>query len=177
MAVTTTLNTSYGSQVVVGGGGFFLNNEMNDFSLKPGVRSASGGVGGVANSIEPGKRMLSSMSPTIVLKDGKLFMVLGSPGGTTIPTSVFQTIVDIIDFKMTAADAVNEPKFHHEWLPDMISMERNFPPKSIAALKAMGYSLNDGSSLGRVELIKVRDDSYLDIIADNRTSSDSAEGY
>jgi gamma-glutamyltranspeptidase/glutathione hydrolase len=176
VAVTTTLNTPYGSQVVVGGAGFFLNNEMNDFSLKPGERSASGGVGGVANSIEPGKRMLSSMTPTIVLKDGKLFMVVGSPGGTTIPTSVFQTIVNVIDFNMTSADAVSKPKFHHEWMPDFIAMERSFPQESIAALKAMGYLIREGYSLGEVELIKVREDGNLDVIADNRSSS-GAEGY
>jgi gamma-glutamyltranspeptidase/glutathione hydrolase len=176
VAVTTTLNTPYGSQVVVGGAGFFLNNEMNDFALKPGQRSASGGVGGAANSIEPGKRMLSSMTPTIVLKDGKLFMVVGSPGGTTIPTSVFQTIVDVVDFKMTAADAVNKPKFHHEWMPDVISMESNFPAETIKELKAMGYTISE-SSLGRVELIRVREDGNLDIVADNRASSDCAEGY
>jgi gamma-glutamyltranspeptidase/glutathione hydrolase len=178
VSVTTTLNTSYGSQVVVGGAGFLLNNEMNDFSIKAGARTAAaGGVGGIANSIEPGKRMLSSMTPTIILKDGRLFMVVGSPGGTTIPTSVFQTIVDIVDFKMTAADAVNKPKFHHEWLPDVIEMEDSaFPPEAITELKKMGYVIQ-GASLGRVELIKVREDGNLDIVADSRASADSAEGY
>jgi gamma-glutamyltranspeptidase/glutathione hydrolase len=103
-------------------------------------------------------------------------MVVGSPGGTTIPTSVFQTIVDVVDFKMTAADAVNKPKFHNEWMPDVISMESNFPAETIKELKAMGYTISE-SSLGRVELIRVREDGNLDIVADNRASSDCAEGY
>lgn len=177
VAVTTTLNLPFGSQVVVGGAGFFLNNEMNDFALKPGVRSAAGGVGGVANAIKPGKRMLSSMTPTIVLKDGKPFLVVGSPGGTTIPTSVFQTIVNIVDFNMTAEGAVNKPRFHHEWMPDVIAMEdASFPPETVTTLKKMGYVI-EGGLWGLVELIEVREDGNLDIVADHREGMDCAEGY
>jgi len=176
VAVTTTLNLPYGSQVVVGDAGFFLNNEMNDFSLKPGAHNASGGVGGVANSIEPGKRMLSSMTPTIVLKDSALFMVLGSPGGTTIPTSVFQTIVDVIDFGMSATDAVNKPKFHHEWLPDVVEMESGFSENTIDTLKKEGYKMQP-AWLGRMDVLLKRKDGSWEIVADPRGGIDCAEGY
>jgi len=176
VSVTTTLNMPYGSQVLVGKAGFFLNNEMNDFSLKPGTHNASGGVGGTHNSIEPGKRMLSSMTPTLILKDNKLFMVLGSPGGTTIPTSVFQMIVNIIDFKMTPIDAINRPRFHHEWLPDQVYLERSFPEQTIATLKKMGYKLTPGY-LGDVELIEIEKNGQLHIEADYRGGTDDAEGY
>ncbi|GAB1346727.1 gamma-glutamyltransferase [Cloacibacterium normanense] len=126
VAVTTTLNGLYGSKVVVKGGGYFLNNEMDDFSVKPGVPNMFGAVGGEANKIEPNKRMLSSMTPTIVLKNGKPYIVVGTPGGTTIPTSVYQSIVNVIDFKMTPSSAVNSAKFHHQWLPEMVFVEKNF---------------------------------------------------
>ena len=126
VAVTTTLNNSYGSKTVVGGAGFFLNDEMDDFSIKPGVPNMYGAIGGGANAIEPGKRMLSSMTPTIVIKNGKPFLVVGTPGGTTIPTSVFQTLVNIIDFNLSVDDAVNRPKFHHQWLPDYVEVEKDF---------------------------------------------------
>ncbi len=123
---TTTLNGLYGSKVVVKGGGYFLNNEMDDFSVKPGVPNMFGAVGGEANKIEPNKRMLSSMTPTIVLKNGKPYIVVGTPGGTTIPTSVYQSIVNVIDFKMTPSSAVNSAKFHHQWLPEVVFVEKNF---------------------------------------------------
>src|SRR5205809_3031514 len=115
VAVTTTLNNSYGSKTVVAGAGFIMNDEMDDFSIKPGVPNMYGAIGGEANAIAAGKRMLSSMTPTLVLKNNKPFMVVGTPGGTTITTSVFQSIVNIVDFDMSAADAVNKPKFHHKW--------------------------------------------------------------
>ena len=127
VSVTTTLNNSYGSKTIVGGAGFFLNDEMDDFSAKPGVPNIYGAVGGEANAIAPGKRMLSSTTPTIVLKNGQPFLVVGTPGGTTIPTSVFQTLVNIIEFNMTTTDAVNQPKFHHQWLPDEVYVEKNLP--------------------------------------------------
>jgi len=178
VSVTTTLNMQYGSQVVVGKAGFLLNNEMNDFSLKPGTHNASGGMGGTHNSIEPGKRMLSSMTPTIVFKNNKVVVVVGSPGGTTIPTSVFQTIVDIIDFKMTAADAITKPKFHHEWLPDVVEIEDGFSAETLAGLQKAGYSISTvHGSIGRVELIKVNEYGQLDIVADTRGRSDTSEGY
>ena len=135
VAVTTTLNNGYGSKTVVGGAGFLLNDEMDDFSIKPGVPNMYGAIGGDANAIAPNKRMLSSMTPTLVLKNNKPFMVVGTPGGTTIPTSVFQTIVNIIDFNMNADDAVNKPKFHHQWLPDEVRSKKDFLLKQKHNLK------------------------------------------
>ncbi|MGZ3852940.1 MAG: gamma-glutamyltransferase [Flavisolibacter sp.] len=176
VAVTTTLNNSYGSKTVVGGAGFFLNDEMDDFSAKPGVPNIYGAVGGEANAIAPGKRMLSSMTPTIVLQNGKPYLVIGTPGGTTIPTSVFQTIVDIIDFKMSPEDAVYKPKFHHQWLPDQVDVEKTFPGDVRQALVKMGYKIVERASIGRTEVIKVLPDRRFEVVADNR-GDDDAEGY
>ncbi|MBI1343424.1 MAG: gamma-glutamyltransferase [Terrimonas sp.] len=185
VSITTTLNNSYGSKTVVGGAGFFLNDEMDDFSIKPGVPNMFGAVGGEANAIMPGKRMLSSMTPTIVLKDNAPFLVLGTPGGTTIPTSVFQTIIDIIDFDMNTEDAVNQPKFHHQWLPDRVDIEKNFPQSLRASLEKMGYTLQERESIGRTEVIKVLyktalnenfKGQFFEAVADNR-GNDAAEGY
>lgn len=176
VAVTTTLNNSFGSRTVVGGAGFFLNDEMDDFSIKPGTPNMYGAVGGEANAIQPGKRMLSSMAPTIVLKDNKPYLVVGTPGGTTIPTSVFQTIIDIIEFNMSTEDAVWKPKFHHQWLPDEIAMEKGVPEEVQNALRKMGYKLSFRSSIGRTEVIKVLPNNKLEAVADNR-GDDAAEGY
>jgi len=176
VAVTTTLNNSYGSKTVVGGAGFFLNDEMDDFSSKPGVPNIYGAVGGEANAIAPGKRMLSSMTPTLVLQNEKPFLVVGTPGGTTIPTSVFQTIVNIIDFKMSTEDAVYKPKFHHQWLPDQIDVEKSFPQETRDALVKMGYKVVQRSNIGRVEVIKILADGSFEAVADNR-GDDSAEGF
>lgn len=176
VSVTTTLNNSYGSKTVVGGAGFFLNDEMDDFSAKPGVPNLYGAVGGEANAIAPGKRMLSSMTPTIVLQNGKPFLVVGTPGGTTITTSVFQTIVDVIDFKMNPEDAVYKPKFHHQWLPDEIDVEKTFPENTREALKKMGYKIVQRNSIGRTEVIQVLPDGSFEAVADNR-GDDDAEGY
>ncbi|MGZ3846828.1 MAG: gamma-glutamyltransferase [Flavisolibacter sp.] len=176
VAVTTTLNNSYGSKTVVGGAGFFLNDEMDDFSAKPGVPNIYGAVGGEANAIAPGKRMLSSMTPTIVLQNGKPYLVVGTPGGTTIPTSVFQTIVDIIDFNMSPEDAVYKPKFHHQWLPDQLDVEKTFPGDVRQALVKMGYKIVERASIGRTEVIKVLPDRRFEVVADNR-GDDDAEGY
>jgi gamma-glutamyltranspeptidase/glutathione hydrolase len=176
VSVTTTLNNSYGSKTVVGGAGFFLNDEMDDFSVKPGVPNLYGAVGGEANAIEPGKRMLSSMTPTIVLKNGKPYIITGTPGGTTIPTSVFQTLVNILDFNLSTKDAVNQPKFHHQWLPDVISVEKGFPVEVRSALIKMGYSIDQKASIGRVETIKVLADGSYETVADHR-GDDAAEGY
>jgi len=176
IAITTTLNNSYGSKTVVGGAGFFLNDEMDDFSIKPGVPNLYGAVGGEANAIAAGKRMLSSMAPTIVLKDNKPFIVAGTPGGTTIPTSVFQTIVNIIDFKLSTEDAVYKPKFHHQWLPDKIFIEKKFPEETLEALKKMGYAIGDREAIGRTEVIKILPDGKFEIVADNR-GDDDAEGW
>ena len=176
VSVTTTLNNSYGSKTVIGGAGFFLNDEMDDFSIKPGVPNLYGAVGGEANAIAPGKRMLSSMTPTIVLKNNKPFLVLGTSGGTTIATSVFQTIIDIIDFKLSTEDAVNKPKFHHQWLPDRIDVESNFPDTIKTELEKMGYTIHTRDKIGRMELIKVLEDGSFEAVADSR-GDDSAEGY
>lgn len=167
-AVTTTLNGLYGSKVVVSGAGFFLNNEMDDFSIKPGVPNMFGAVGGEANKIEPGKRMLSSMTPTIVLKNGKPFMVVGTPGGTTIPTSVYQSIVNVIDFKLSPNMVINAPKFHHQWLPESVSVEKYFPESTVSDLEKMGYKIEKISGIGRTELIIIDDKGNITGVADGR---------
>jgi gamma-glutamyltranspeptidase/glutathione hydrolase len=176
VAVTTTLNDSYGSKTVVGGAGFFLNDEMDDFSIKPGVPNMYGAIGGEANAIAAGKRMLSSMTPTIVLKDNKPFLVVGTPGGTTIPTSVFQTIVNIIEFDMSTEDAVWKPKFHHQWLPDTLEIEKGFPEDTRNSLEKMGYAIKERSGIGRTEVIKVLANGKFEAVADNR-GDDDAEGW
>jgi len=176
VAITTTLNNSYGCKTVVGGAGFFLNDEMDDFSAKPGVPNLYGAVGGDANAIAPGKRMLSSMSPTIVLKDNKPFVVAGTPGGTTIPTSVFQILVDILEFNMSTEDAVDKPKFHHQWLPDVLDIEKGFDENVNSSLQKMGYKTKQLGSIGRTEVIRVLPDGRFESVADNR-GEDDAEGY
>ncbi len=177
VSITTTLNGSYGSLVVVNGAGFLLNNEMDDFSVKPGSPNMYGLIGGIANSIEPGKRMLSSMTPTILERNGKLFMVLGSPGGATIITSVFQTILNVIDWDMDMQEAVTRPRFHHQWLPDEIAAEReSFNPELRNKLKAKGYSIVDRSAIGRVDAILVSPSGELTAGADPR-GDDAAAGY
>jgi gamma-glutamyltranspeptidase / glutathione hydrolase len=160
----------------VQGAGFLLNNEMDDFSVKPGAPNLYGAIGGEANAIEPGKRMLSSMSPTIVLKNDKPVIVAGTPGGTTIPTSVFQMLVYILDYKVKTADAVNFPKFHHQWLPDRIDVEPNFPDATIKSLEKMGYNVVKREHIGRSEVIKVLGNGKFEAVADSR-GDDSAEGY
>ncbi|WP_312195150.1 gamma-glutamyltransferase [Epilithonimonas vandammei] len=168
VSVTTTLNGLYGSKTVVSGAGFFLNNEMDDFSVKPGVPNMYGAVGGEANKIQPGKRMLSSMTPTVVLKDGKVKMVVGTPGGTTIPTSVFQAIVDVIDFKQNANFSVNAPKFHHQWLPEVVKVENKFPETTIKALEKKNYQFEKVSQIGRTEVIVVDSNQNIHAVADGR---------
>ena len=176
VSITTTLNNNFGSKTVIGGAGFFLNDEMDDFSIKPGTPNLYGAVGGEANAIAPGKRMLSSMTPTILLKNGKPVLTIGTTGGTTIATSVFQTIVDVIDFKMTADDAVQKPKFHHQWLPDRIDVEASFPGAIKKELEKMGYSFNVRASIGRTEVIQILEDGNFKAVADNR-GDDDAEAY
>ena len=178
VSVTTTLNGSYGSKTVVSGAGFLLNNEMDDFSIKPGVPNMYGAVGNEKNAIAAGKRMLSSMTPTIVLKNNKPFLVVGSPGGTTIPTSVFQSLVDILEFNVSPEDAVNIPKFHHQWLPDSVFVERSFPESTLRSLELMGYQIKKRESIGRTELIMIgyKPKRQITAIADSR-GDDSAAGY
>ena len=179
VSVTTTLNTGYGSKVLVKGAGFFLNNEMDDFSAKPGVPNVYGLVGSKANAIAPEKRMLSSMTPTIVEKDGKLKMVLGTPGGSTIITSVLQNIINIVDYKMGMQESVNKARFHHQWLPDNIRMEPNgFDSITKDNLKALGYKLVERNSLiiGRVDAILMLPNGKLEGGADPR-GDDKAVGF
>ncbi|WP_034670327.1 gamma-glutamyltransferase [Chryseobacterium populi] len=167
-SVTTTLNGLYGSKVVVAGAGFFLNNEMDDFSVKPGVPNMFGAVGGEANSIQPNKRMLSSMTPTILLKNGKPYMVVGTPGGTTIPTSVYQSIVNVVDFKLNTNISVNSPKFHHQWLPETVSVENNFPETTISELQKKNYKIDRIKQIGRTEMILIDDNGSIHAVADGR---------
>ena len=180
VAVTTTLNGGYGSMTVVGGAGFLMNNEMDDFSVKPGVANMYGAVGKEANAIQPGKRMLSSMTPTLVLKNEKPYLVIGTPGGTTIPTSVFQTIVNMLEFGQSPLDAVNLPKFHHQWLPDQVMVEKDFPSTLRTDLEKMGYKVTPRGQIGRTEVIKIswkgkRIDT-IEAVADKR-GEDHASAY
>ena len=177
IAVTTTLNGTFGSKLFSDELGFFLNNEMDDFSSKPGFPNMYGLIGGEANKIEPKKRMLSSMSPTIVEKDGELYMTLGTPGGSTIITSVVQTILNVHEFEMTMNEAVNSPRFHHQWKPDSIRIELDYFDRDvIEALLKSGYRLNDKGTIGRVDGILIRDDKMLEGGADKR-GDDTALGF
>lgn len=179
VAVTTTLNTNYGSKVYVKGGGFFLNNQMDDFSIKPGEPNTYGLVGSEKNAIAPNKRMLSSMSPTIIEKDGKLFMVIGTPGGSTIITSVLQCFLNVAEYGMTMQQSVSKPRFHHQWLPDDVMYEpKGFAPEVIAHLKAKGYKPREEHFviIGKVDAILVQPDGTLEGGADPR-GDDTAVGY
>ncbi|HZY35314.1 MAG TPA: gamma-glutamyltransferase [Mucilaginibacter sp.] len=161
VSITTTLNGGFGSKIFVAGAGFLLNNEMDDFSSKPGVPNMFGLVGGKANAIEPGKRMLSSMTPTIIEKDGKLFMVDGTPGGATIITSVFQTVLDVIEFDMGMQQAVDAKRFHHQWLPDRVDIETGaFDEATRKKLEQKGYKIVDIGEIGRVDAILVTPNGY-----------------
>jgi gamma-glutamyltranspeptidase/glutathione hydrolase len=179
IAVTTTLNGGYGSKLFVDDLGFFLNNEMDDFSSKPGEPNYYGLIGAEANSIAPEKRMLSSMTPTLVEKDGEFYMTVGTPGGSTIITSVLQTILNVHEFDLTMQEAVNAPRFHNQWLPDDIRMEPNsFDPELVKQLEALGYIINLESSpvIGKVDGILVLDDGTLEGGADKR-GDDTAIGF
>jgi gamma-glutamyltranspeptidase/glutathione hydrolase len=169
VSVTTTLNGGFGSRIVVKGAGFLLNNEMDDFSAKPGVPNMFGLVGGKANAIQPGKRMLSSMTPTIIEKDGKLFMVVGTPGGSTIITSVFQTILNVVEFDQSMQKAVNSKRFHHQWLPDEVASEKGaIDSLALIRLEQKGYKFKVGAKIGRVDAIMLNKWGYYEGGADPR---------
>ena len=178
VAITTTLNNSYGSKVVVEGAGFFLNDEMDDFSIKPGEPNMYGLLGYEANSIRPNKRMLSSMSPTIVEKEGKLYLVVGTPGGSTIITSVFQVIINVLEHKMGMQEAVNALRFHHQWLPDKVVFENGaFTEKTVNKLVEKGYKMEmQKNTIGRMDCIMVHPNGKLEGGSDVR-SDDTSVGY
>jgi len=168
VSITTTLNGNFGSKLYVQGGGFLLNNEMDDFSSKPGVANQFGLVGAEANAIAPEKRMLSSMTPTIIEKNGDLFLVLGTPGGSTIITSVFQTAMNVLEFEMSIVDAVNAPKTHSQWLPDKIYYEVGMDSLLINQLEAKGHILHEWEQIGKVAAISVRDGQLNGAADENR---------
>ena len=178
VSVTTTLNGAYGSKVFVDGGGFFLNNEMDDFSVKPGTPNMFGLIGAEANSIAAKKRMLSSMTPTIIETNGQLKMVLGSPGGSTIITTVLQNILNVLDYNMSMQESVSKPRFHHQWLPDNIKFETSFDTTVFGSLKKLGYKVDNSNFLviGKTDAILVLPDGRLEGGADPR-GDDKAEGF
>ncbi len=178
VSVTTTLNSNFGCKVIVDGAGFFLNNEMDDFSIKPGVPNQFGLIGAEANAIAPGKRMLSSMTPTIIEKEGEVFMVIGSPGGSTIMTAVFQVFLNVAEFDMPLDSAILVPRFHHQWLPDKIRVEPGaIAPEVRAAMEAMGHEFQDVNTIARVKAIHRLPDGRLHGAGDHRNPDDDVSGY
>ncbi|PNS11944.1 gamma-glutamyltransferase [Mixta theicola] len=177
VAVTYTLNTNFGSGIVAGNSGILLNNEMDDFSARPGTPNVYGLVGGEANAVQPGKRPLSSMSPTIVVKDGKTWLVTGSPGGSRIITTVLQMVINSIDFGMNVAEATNAPRFHHQWLPDQLRVEKGFSPDTLKLLSAKGQNVKVLPAMGSTQSIMIGPDGTLYGASDPRTVDDLTAGY
>jgi gamma-glutamyltranspeptidase/glutathione hydrolase len=178
VSLTTTINGWFGNYVVVDGSGFFLNNEMDDFSSKPGVPNMFGVLGGTANKVEPNKRMLSAMTPTIIERDGNLFMVLGTPGGSTIITSVFQVILNVVEHKMGMQEAVNAKRVHSQWFPDEVAPEyKAINPEDSLQLTRMGHVFRSRKAIGRVDAILVLPDGKLEAGADNTRGDDTAAAY
>ncbi len=176
VAITTTLNDTYGNKTIVAGAGFLLNNEMDDFSVKPGVPNMYGAIGGEANSIVPGKRMLSSMTPTLVTINNKPYISIGTPGGTTIPNQVYEGLVNIIDYKMSLKAAIDNPRFHHQWIPDVIGFESDFPEETVNALKAKGYTITKRGRFGRMDGVQILQDGKRNAAGDKR-GDDSVAGF
>ncbi len=176
VAVTYTLNTNFGSGIVAAGTGILLNNEMDDFSAKPGVANVYGLIGAEANAIQPGKRPLSSMTPTIVLRDGQPWLVTGSPGGARIITTVLETVVDAIDFGMNPAEAAAQPRFHHQWQPDELRVEKGFSPDTLALLRRYGHHVVVKPTMGKTQTILIRD-GMLYGASDPRNPDGAALGY
>ncbi|WP_275553464.1 gamma-glutamyltransferase [Mixta sp. Marseille-Q2659] len=177
VAVTYTLNTNFGSGIVAGSSGILLNNEMDDFSARPGTPNVYGLVGGEANAVQPGKRPLSSMSPTIVVKDGKTWLITGSPGGSRIITTVLQMVINSIDFGMNVAEATNAPRFHHQWLPDELRVEKGFSPDTLKLLSAKGQNVKVLPAMGSTQSIMIGPDGTLYGASDPRTVDDLTAGY
>ncbi|MCT4704990.1 gamma-glutamyltransferase [Enterobacteriaceae bacterium H16N7] len=177
VAVTYTLNTNFGSGIVAGNTGILMNNQMDDFSAKPGVPNVYGLVGGDANAVGPHKRPLSSMSPTIVVKDGKTWLVTGSPGGSRIITTVLQMVINTVDFGMNVAEATNAPRFHHQWLPDELRVEKGFSPDTLKLLGEKGQKVVVKEAMGSTQSIMIAPDGKLYGASDPRTVEDLTEGY
>jgi gamma-glutamyltranspeptidase / glutathione hydrolase len=178
VALTYTLEESYGSGIVVPGAGFLLNNEMGDFNAAPGLTTTNGLIGTLPNLAAPGKRMLSSMTPTIVVRDGKVLMVTGTPGGRTIINTVLLTILNVIDFEMSARAAVDAPRFHHQWLPDRIQLERGaFSEQTRTALRQRGHVLSEVGVQGAAQVIVVSRNGILETGVDRRASDSGAAGW
>jgi len=173
---TYTLEGGFGSHVVVSGAGFILNNEMGDFNKKPGETNTRGDIGTPANVIDPGKRMLSSMTPTMVTKNGKLVLITGSPGGRTIINTVFTIVFGVVEYGLTGREAVDLPRLHHQWLPDTVSIERDgAPPETVLnPLTAMGHSLRQGNRQGDAESIWISADGTAYGVNDRRSDNSKA---
>jgi len=177
VAMTYTINDGYGSGVMIPGAGFLMNDEMDDFASKPGSPNLFGLIQGEGNKIEPGKRPLSAMSPTILEKDGKFFMAVGAPGGPRIISAVLQVILNVVDFKMNAQEAVDAPRVHHQWMPDRLSVEHGISPDTVAILRGMGHEVDysPGLVIASVETI-IRNGEWLEGGADGRRNA-KASGY